>query len=467
MDSRSYLSGKRVAVIGLARTGAALAPVLLKAGACVTVYDRRHETELLAEAEAVRQAGARAVLGDERYPGVEDADLVVPSPGVPADAPVLVAARRAGAEVVPEIEVAYLLSCAPIIAITGTNGKTTTTAMAAAMLSASGVRAHHGGNMAPGEPLIVLASRAAPDDVIVAEVSSFQLELCTRFRPRVAVVTNISQDHLNRHRTLEAYAAAKSRIFVAQQPGDLAITNAECPISAGLSFVGRGRHVRFSALREVDAGAWVRAGRIVLRLRNEEELVSVDEMPLRGQHNVENAMAAAIAARAMGATPDGIRAALRSFRGVVHRMEEVCTAGDVLYINNSMCTNPEALRRSVEACDRPVVLIAGGRNKSLDFRAAAARVAELVKGAVLIGEMAEELADLLRGGGLARVATARGMEEAVSLATSMASPGDAVMLAPGCASMDMYNDFMERGEAFRAVALALPGAQPICHGGCS
>jgi UDP-N-acetylmuramoylalanine--D-glutamate ligase len=460
------LSGALVAVIGLGRTGVAVAQVLSRRGARVVVYDTKPEQELAEEIQTISHPLVEVIVGRDDFPGIERADVVVPSPGVPADAPVLVSARERGVLVMPEIELAYHISRAPIVAVTGTNGKTTTTALIGAMLCASGVKARVGGNMAPGEPLILLADAAAQDEVLVAEVSSFQLETCTKFRPRAAVLTNISQDHLNRHGSMDAYASAKARLFQAQTEDDLAVLNADCPVSRTLEGACRAKIAWFSLQQRFSPGAYLDGDRLVADLGEPVDLISVGEIRLIGWHNqealmnkqelikrrgflVENALAASLAALFMGASAFGIAEALRNFKGVPHRMEPVCEIGGVLFINNSMCTNPQALVRSVESCSRPVVLIAGGRNKRLDFTQAAARVASLVKGAVLIGEMADELRRLLRENGLDAVETARTMDEAVKLAVEMAVPGDVVMLAPGCASMDMYSDFMERGEAFK------------------
>ncbi|MGC8832715.1 MAG: UDP-N-acetylmuramoyl-L-alanine--D-glutamate ligase, partial [Armatimonadota bacterium] len=271
----------------------------------------------------------------------------------------------------------------------------------------------------------------------------------------------ISQDHLNRHGSMDAYASAKARLFQAQTENDLAVLNADCPVSRTLEGACRAKIAWFSLQQRFSPGAYLDGERLIADLGEPVELVSVNDMRLTGWHNVENALAASLAALFMGASASGVAEALRSFGGVPHRMEPVCEIGGVLFINNSMCTNPQALVRSVESCGRPVVLIAGGRNKRLDFSQAAARVASLVKGAVLIGEMADELRRLLRNNGLDAVETAGSMDEAVNLAVGMAVPGDVVMHAPGCASMDMYSDFMERGEAFKRAVMRLGS----CMGG--
>jgi len=462
---RLELCGRRVAVIGLARTGAAVVPVLVRRGADVVVYDTKPQDQLAKQIEALGDCPAELVLGRDDYPGIERSELVVPSPGVPADAQVLVEASRRGARVIPEIELGYLLAKAPIVAVTGTNGKTTTAVFAAEMLRKSGINALVGGNLAPGEPLVSLADRAGENDVIVAEVSSFQLETCTEFHPRVAVITNVAEDHLNRHSSMEEYAEAKARIFQAQDEGDLAVLNAECDICVALADQVRARLAWFSSRRRVRCGSWLDGNTVVVDLGIRLDVGDVREMRVFGSHNVENALAAAPAAVFMGAVPEGVRSALRSFAGVPHRMEPVGRADGVLYVNNSMCTNPQALLRSVEGCPKPLVLIAGGRNKNLDFTKVAGGVAKLVKGAVLMGEMAQELAELLRREGLNRLEFASSMDEAVSAAARMAEPGDVALLAPGCASMDMYSDFMERGEAFRRAVLSLPGCVPVADGG--
>lgn len=459
------LSGRKVAVIGLARTGTAVVSVLARRGAEVVAYDVRPTDQLSQQVEALRDCQVDLVLGRDDYPDIERAELVVPSPGVPADAPVLARVRRRGARVIPEVELGYLLSKAPIVAITGTNGKTTTALFTAEMLRASGINAFVGGNLAPGEPLITLADKAGEGDVIVAELSSFQLETCTEFHPRAAVLTNVAEDHLNRHRSLAEYVEAKARIFQAQNEGDLAVLNAECSICVGMAERVRSRLAWFSAKRRVRCGAWLEGDTVVVDLGVRLEVGDRREIRVFGSHNIENALAGAAAAVFMGAVPDGVRRALRTFIGAPHRMEPVGRAGGVLYVNNSMCTNPEALLRSVEGCPKPLVLIAGGRNKNLDFSNVAGPLARTVKGAVLMGEMAQELAALLRREGLGRLEFADSMDDAVLAAGRMAEPGDVVLLAPGCASMDMYTDFMERGDAFRKAVFSLPGCEQAKNGG--
>ncbi|MBW3624866.1 MAG: UDP-N-acetylmuramoyl-L-alanine--D-glutamate ligase, partial [Armatimonadetes bacterium] len=447
--------GRRVAVIGVGRAGSSAARALSAAGAEVTLYDPKPLEELRDEARELLEEGFHLVTGEANYAGIEGAEVVVPSPGVRADAPVLCDARERGAEVLGEIEVAYRLSEAPIVAITGTNGKSTTTAMCGEILKRAFPRAWVGGNLAPGEPINALAMKAAPEDVIVAEVSSFQLEQISTFRPKVAILTNLSPDHFDRHKDLAEYGAAKARIFENLTPDDFAVINAATARmpEINLSETLRIRPSLFSLERpdivdENASAAWVEDGWLVARQQGRtERLAPVSCIPVPGRHNVENALAAGLAAWLLGANPDAIRQGLEAFRPVAHRMEPVEVIQGVTYINNSMCTNPAALVASLLSYSKPTILISGGKNKNLDFSQAGPTISQHAKAVILIGAAADEIAAAIGNGG-ATVIKADTLDEAVEQAHALARPGDVVMLAPGCASFGMFNDFMDRGERF-------------------
>lgn len=450
-------AGRRVAVLGAGRTGASAAAVLCRLGARVILYDRE-PPERFPDLPALCPAAVELALGSPEFPGIEGVDIVVCSPGLPMNAAPLQAARRCGIPILAEIEVAWQLCEAPIIAVTGTNGKSTTTAWIADMLSRSGFRAHAGGNLAPGEPLIAVAERAGPEDRVVAEVSSFQLEAVHHFRPWIAVLTNLTPDHLDRHGSMDGYGAAKARLFASQTAEDWAVVNADSP-SQALAQAARSQVARFSRQHGVDVGACVAGGQLELRLAEKVPLCGMEELGLAGHHSLENGLAAAAAAGLAGASPEGIAASLRGFAGVAHRLETVATIRGVYWVNNSMCTNPDALIRSIESFTQPVVLIAGGRNKRLDFGPAALVMARRAHSILLIGEAAPELAAALEQAGRSDALICRSLDHAVDSAAAIARSGDVVVLSPGCASQDMFKDFMDRGNRFRE-AVARLGNQP-------
>jgi UDP-N-acetylmuramoylalanine--D-glutamate ligase len=468
--SVTTFDGREVHLIGMAATGVAAARVLRRRGARVVAHDQK-PAERLGETPAQLAAlGVECRVGDEAYQGLERADLIVPSPGVPAHAEVLQAAMARGTPVRSEIELAWEIARAPILAVTGTNGKTTTVLMLGEILQADGREVTVAGNLLAGGrqlPLIAAADEAGPEAWIVAEVSSFQLEWVCGFRPRVAVITNITADHLDRHGTVEAYVAAKARLLDAQTPEDTAVLNGDNPAARGLAGRGRGRRLWFSrrepgthpsAAREgCEHGAWLARGRdgtdrIVARVDGPEvEIGPASMLSVPGEHMVENALAAAAAALAVDARPAAVAGALAAFRGTPDRLEHVATVGGREFVNNTMCTNVDAAVRSIEAYDRPVVLIAGGKDKGSDFAPLGRTIARRVKQLVAIGADGPRIADSARQAGFDpdRIHRATSMEEAVAQASAVAEPGDVVLLAPACASFDWYNGFEERGRAFK------------------
>ncbi len=429
-------------------------------GASVLLSDAAVEEALGERAVEARGLGVDVVTHASPEASLRGVDLVVPAPGIPADSPVLRLAVRQGIPVLSEIEVAYRVARAPILAVTGTNGKTTTTMWLGAMLAAAGRRTWVAGNVAADEvkqALVTAAYQAEPTDAIVAEISSFQLEWVERFRPAVGILTNITPDHQNRHRTMAEYIGCKARLFAAQTPEDCAIVNA---VNAPARRIGAGvnsRLVWFDRGNCVSAdSACVRDGWLTVCWEGEEHrLCRAEELRLPGTHNIENGLAAAAAAIAFGAHPEAVAQALREFEPVAHRMEPVGEVGGVRYINNSMCTNVDAACRSIEAIDTPTVVIAGGSSKDADFTLLAPVIARRAKRLVLIGQSADAIEAAVRATGYDAIDRAESLEQAVELAASATEPGDTVLLNPACASFGMFRDFEERGAAFRHIVRGL------------
>lgn len=459
------LKNKKVVVIGMARTGLAVAEAVARLGGRAVVYDRKPASELSEAIAFCERIGAEARPGESEI-DLRGADLLVPSPGVSAGSKVFADAKRLGVEVVSEIELAYRISAAPIIAVTGTNGKTTTTILIGRMLEADGRDVFIGGNVAAGEiklPLVTAALQAGRDSVISAEVSTFQLEWISSFRPAVAALLNVTSDHLDRH-SIGEYAALKARIFENQREDDIAIVNAENSISASIGGKLKSRVLRFARLSEVDEGAFVRGDELVVRLDGKENVVcSRRDIRLRGEHNVENVLAAACAAMAFGARPESIRAAVREFREVEHRLEPVATVDGVLYINNSMCTNVDAAVRSVEAVAEPQIVIAGGKDKGLEYGPFAEALKRRARHVILTGPGGDLIGEALKDIGYDRITRAESMQDAVDKASRLAEPGWAVVLTPACSSFDMFSSFEERGQAFKDAVRNLQPKESIAR----
>jgi UDP-N-acetylmuramoylalanine--D-glutamate ligase len=446
------VAGKTVHVIGLGAlgTGRAVARLLAARGARVTVSDAKPAEALADQIAALDGTGVTVLTGSEAYRDIEQAELVVPSPGVPLDAPPLLRAREAGAQVLSEIEIAYRLARSPIIAITGTKGKTTTTALLGELLSDAGVPALVGGNI--GRPLVELAEAAQPEQWLVAEVSSFQLEATERFRPRIAVMLNLLADHLDRHGTMESYEAAKVRIFANQESDDTAVLNRDDGRVWAQRRATRAQVRPYSLRRAEPDGADLSEG--WLRVAG-ARVCPAEAMRLRGRHNLGNALAALSAMHAAGAPLDQAEATLRRFPGVEHRLEVVATVGEVLFVNDSQATTPSATIAALEAFREHVVLIAGGRPKVHEWGELAAAVARHGASLLLIGEAAEEIARAAQDAGVTDSARVTGLPEAVREAFRRARPGEVVLLSPACASFDMFTNMAERGRVFREAVQAL------------
>jgi UDP-N-acetylmuramoylalanine--D-glutamate ligase len=455
------LRGKRVLVVGLGRSGLAVARVLHDRGAVVTVTDKQDRTALN-ETVSRLPPGVATELGGHREATFLAADLVVLSPGVP-ELPQLAAARRAGVPVTGEMELASTLVEGTLVAITGTNGKSTTTTLTGALVKASGVPTFVGGNL--GEPLAeAVGTRAAAlGGVMVVEASSFQLETVERFHPRIAVLLNVTPDHLDRYPDIEGYAAAKARVFRAQGPSDFAVVNADDEICRRHAEGIASRKIWFSTRQTLECGGWLAADDLCVRLLGGDlERYPAHNPALTGRHNAENALAALLAGRLAGATPSEARRALLEFRGLAHRMELIAEARGVVFYDDSKGTNVGATVAALDGFPRRVVLIAGGRDKGGDYAPLAQAMAKVGQGAVLIGEaadrMAAALAPVLPPGRLAR---ARTMADAVATAAAMAQAGDAVVLSPACSSFDMFRDYAHRAEVFRAAVQAVAGDEAM------
>lgn len=441
------LSGRKILVVGLGRSGRAAARLCFDLGARVTVTDRKSEADL-GDSAAGLPAGVVREFGGHRAETFRAADLVVLSPGVP-DGPEIAAARAGGVPVTGELELASRFVSALVVAITGTNGKSTTTALCGAILRSTGRPTFVGGNL--GEPLAeaVATPPAGPGGVCVVECSSFQLETVETFRPRIAVLLNLTADHLDRYPDMAAYAAAKARIFAAQGPADFAVVNVDDPLVVEVAAGLRARRIEISTRRPIGSdGGWGEDGGLGLRLMGG----GVERYPfptagLLGRHNQENALAALAAARLAGATPTEAVRALHAFRPLAHRMELVAETRGIAYFDDSKGTNVGAVCAAIGDFPRPVVLIAGGRDKGGDYAPLAAALGRVGRGAVLIGEAADRIAAALAP--ILPVERAPSMRDAVAAATRMARPGDAVVLSPACSSFDMFRDYEHRAQVFR------------------
>ena len=423
-------------VVGLARSGVAAALALRARGEEVRGVDRGQPPG----AAALRDAGVEVELGSDGLAALHGAHAVVKSPGVPGEAPVIAAARERGTPVLGELELGWRLVPNELIAVTGTNGKTTTVELVGHIHREAGLPVAVAGNV--GTPLVSLAAALAPGAVIACEASSFQLEDTLEFAPEAAVLLNLAADHLDRHGTLEAYRDAKLQAFARQGNDDVAVA----PLGLGIEDLGGcARRVCFGA----GDGAEL-ADRAGLLWWADEPLLGVGELGLRGEHNRTNAMAAAAVTLARGVDPDAVRAGLRTFRGVEHRLEEVVTRDGVLYVNDSKATNAESTRVALASFEAPVHLILGGQAKGQDLRSLRAPVSARAAAVYLIGEDAEPIAAALEG--TAALRRCGDLERAVAVAGAAAAPGEVVLLSPACASFDQYADFEERGRHFKALA---------------
>lgn len=445
------LNGKRVLVVGLGKSGVASALFLKAHGARVTVSDTKSGDELRNEIPVLLDHGITVETGGHGERTFRGQDLIVVSPGVPVDAPPLVQARAMGEAVIGEIELAAQFLPGPIVAITGSNGKTTTTTLTGEIMTAGGFATLVGGNI--GTPAISLAERAKPDTVVVLEVSSFQLETIQTFRPKVSVVLNVTPDHLDRHRTFEAYVDAKARIFENQHSADFSVLNADDPTCVALAARTKAQVFWFSRQKEVKLGAWVRDGNILFcDGAGQREVMQVSEVPLKGAHNLENVLAAVSAGALMGCTSDKIRQAVREFKAVEHRLEFVATIRGVDYYNDSKATNVDATIKALESFPANIHLILGGKDKGSDYSVLNDLLRQRVKRVYTIGAAAVKIESQIKN---AEVVHAETLENALRKANAAAQEGDVVLLAPACASFDQFKNYEQRGQVFKEIVRGL------------
>ncbi|MEO9170664.1 MAG: UDP-N-acetylmuramoyl-L-alanine--D-glutamate ligase [Candidatus Aquilonibacter sp.] len=460
MNLGTFDATDTILVIGLGKSGLASVGVLRSRGVTVYATDEKPRSQIGDAVAEIERAGAVFVAPDALAPIVAELTTAVLSPGVPLTSPVVRAVQAYNVPVFGEIEVAYRLCKAPIIAVTGTKGKSTTTALIGHLLRECGMRVHVGGNI--GNPLINEVRSAGSGDWVVAEVSSFQLETIRSFKPRVAVLLNIAPDHLDRYHSMDEYAEAKYRIFANQSQGDFFVGNLDDQRVAALDTTRSEHRMRSKQLwftlrdRFENATMYVHGGSVtyapIVGDPRPRALFPVTGVPLAGEHNVANVMAAMLSALAVGCDPTALCEALTSFRPMPHRLEPVTEIDGVLYVDDSKSTNPGSVVAALRAYDRPIVLIAGGRSKGTDFVELGVAIRRRAKALIVIGEAAGDIAHAAQG-----VATWRemSMSDAVLRAREIAAPGDIVVLSPGCASFDMFRSAEDRGEQFVAAVAAL------------
>jgi UDP-N-acetylmuramoylalanine--D-glutamate ligase len=442
------LKGKKVMVLGAARTGIATARFLAERGTEVLVTDRRSEMELADEMKALGGPSIRFLLGGEEPAWLEGVALLIPSPGVPRENPLLREAGGRGIEILSEVELAARFIRAPLIAITGTNGKSTTTALVGEMLKAGGLNVFVGGNI--GAPLIGFAG--GDWDWGVVEISSFQLEWVEKFRPRIAALLNLTEDHLDRYPDFHAYCAAKERIFSAQDENDVAVLNRDDPLVWKIRERIRARAVSFG-WTPVDEGVYATREEVIWRSAGQEERFTLARAQIQGVHNVENLMAATAAAKAAGVPAAAIQKVIDGFAGLEHRLEFVREKNGVRYFNDSKGTNVGAVVKSLAGFSTPVLLLAGGVDKGGDYAPLANEIKRTVKKLILFGAAKEKIRAAL--GHLTETVVVQDLAAAVRDADQSSRPGDVVLLSPACSSFDMFRDYTERGRQFKALVQEL------------
>jgi len=453
MPGSIELRKMRVLAVGLARTGEATALFCAKHNAIVTATDQRPENELGDAPAKLREAGVTLELGGHREKTYLAQDLIIPSPGVPADDPLLAKARSKGITIWSEIELAYRFLEGELIGITGSNGKTTTTTLVHHILKKGGKHALLAGNV--GTPLISCVEEMKAGTISVVELSSFQLELIDKFRPDIGVFLNVTPDHLDRHKTMAAYAAAKARIFEKQTEMDAAVLNADDTPTVALA-PKKPQVFWFSRKKSVGQGAYLRGDEIVIAHHGKEEFVmNRGEIPLPGAHNVENALAAVMAARLAEVDTRTIAAAVKSFEGVEHRLEFVAEIGGVRYYNDSKATNVDATLKALDAFPGRILVILGGKDKGSDYAVLREALRDKAILALLIGTAAEKIESQISGS--VAIERAETMERAVETASQAARAGDVVLLAPACASFDQFENYEHRGRVFKELVNGLKG----------
>ena len=453
------MKGKKVLVLGMARSGIACARLLLLRGAKVTICDRKAEADFNGALDDLKAAGAHFCLG-EAHPEdrLEGMDALIVSPGIPVDHPAVVRAKALGVEVMGEVEYAYRESTGLLVAITGTNGKTTTTTLLGEMFKNAGKRTFVVGNI--GTPYSGAVPEMKPGDVTVCEISSFMMETSKEFHPAICAVLNISEDHLNRHGTMEKYIALKERIFENCTANDYVILNGDDPVTLDMADRVKSRVVWFSSRMKVPFGAFVENGRIVYGTpARYKTICDVSEVYIPGEHNLQNALAATAMAMAAEIPAPVIRQTLRTFKGVEHRIELVRELDGVRFINDSKGTNVDSTIQAVRAMNRPTVLILGGSPKKANYMPLVEEIKKApIDYIVLIGDTAREIQAALDQGGYTHYTHAGyDFKKAIKLCYSMAPEGGNVLLSPACASFDMFDDYEARGRIFKGIVNELEG----------
>ena len=440
------LKGKRVLVLGMAKSGLAAARFLAARGARVLISDSRPASELTEESAQLRRSAIATEFGGHSPASFEEKDLIVISPGVPTNLPQLMQARERGVPVIGELELASRFLQGRVVAITGSNGKTTTTALTGEVIAAGQRKTLVGGNI--GTPAISLVEESTPESFAVLEVSSFQLETIEHFHPFIAIVLNVTPDHLDRHGSMETYVAAKAQIFQNQTKRDFAVLNRDDAICVAMAANVNAQVRWFSRREPADAGAFVRDDHIVWRdAQSERAIMPVGEIRLKGAHNLENVLAAVAAGMLAGCDPEQIRRAVGRFKAVEHRLEFVGSAGGVDYYNDSKATNVDATIKALQSFPASIHLILGGKDKGSDYTLLAPLLRERVKRVYTIGTAAEKIEQQISGA--AEIVRAGTLAAAVKHASRAADPGDVVLLAPACASFDQFQNYEHRGRVFK------------------
>ena len=444
------LQNEKVLVIGIARSGIAVAKFLKEKGAEVILTDIKERVQLGTVVGELETAGITLVLGQHPEINKEELSFIVVSPGVPLTIEPIQKAYQQAIPIYSEVEIASRYAKAPIVAITGTNGKTTTTSLIGEMFENAGLKTFVAGNI--GVPVIEKVEAFDQQDIIIAEVSSFQLETTKEFKPKVGVFLNLTPDHLDRHGNLANYTAAKAKVFANQDNNDFTVLNFDDQRVAALAKETKGKVIFFSRKHILEEGVYVEEGQIVVTVNGTTQVICpINDVKIPGNHNLENALAAVAAGISQGLETLVISNTLRTFGGVSHRLEFVAEVNGVRFINDSKGTNPDASIKALEAYPEPIVLIAGGKNKGSDFGEFADKIKVKVKELVLIGQAAPQIKEAVENIGFTNIHEAKDYPEAVKMANQVACPGDIVLLSPACASWDMFNSYEERGNLFKQV----------------
>lgn len=446
------LTNKRIGVLGLGKSGIALARVLTERGAHVLISDSKTKEQLSDMIKELDGVNVELETGCHTSRLYDNMDMVVISPGASINLPILQDAYAAGVSIISEVEMAFLLAKAPFIAITGTNGKSTTTTLTHETLLAAGKESYLAGNI--GIPLVGEVGAIPEDAWITSEISSFQLEAVEKFHPHIGAILNVTTDHIDRHNTIEEYALVKARLFLNHTSDDYAVLNADDQLVLDVTTHIRSHILYFSTEKEVEEGAFLREGNIVTRFNGIERVFfPVKEIPLRGKHNLKNVLAVSCICLATGVEPESLIEAMKNFKPLHYRMEYVDTINGVSFYNDSKGTNPDAVRASLESFSEPLTLIAGGTDKNLDFSELAVNIRDRALWSILIGDSRFKIADALKNADYHNYTifddmTLSGFKESVKLAMEKTPSGGVVLLSPSCASFDMFKRAEHRGEMF-------------------